>query len=79
MKLNKNKELNEKNKIVNHQEKKILNNDKNLENKKFSRFFYDGRLFFKNSRMPKAQLKEVAKKMNSPGPIKRIPNKSITV
>ena len=41
--------------------------------------FYDGRLFFKNSRMPKAQLKEVAKKMNSPGPINRIPKKSINV
>ena len=34
MKLNKNKEWNEKNKIVNQQERKILNNDKKLENKK---------------------------------------------
>ena len=97
MKLNKNKELNEKNKIVNQQERKILNNDKKLEKKMYytpkvrffmSNFwgavqilqlFYDGRLFFKNSRMPKAQLKEVAKKMNSPGPINRIPSKSIIV
>ena len=79
MKLNKNKELNEKNKIVNHQERKILNNDKKLENKKILQLFYDGRLFFKNSRMPKAQLKEVAKKMNSPGPINRIPKRSMNV
>ena len=79
MKLNKNKELNEKNKIVNQQERKILNNDKKLENKKFSSLFYSGRLFFKNSRIPNTQLKEVAKKINSPGPIKRIPSKSIIV
>ena len=79
MKLNKNKEWNEKNKIVNQQERKILNNDKKLENKKILQLFYDGRLFFKNSRIPKAQLKEVAKKMNSPGPINRIPKRSINV
>ena len=41
--------------------------------------FYDGRLFFKNSRIPKTQLKDVAKKMNSPGPIKRIPKRSMNV
>ena len=79
MKLNKNKELNAKNKIVNLQERKIVNSNKKSWRKNSPAFFYDGRLFFKNSRMPKTQLKEVAKKINSPGPIKRIPKRSINV
>ena len=69
MKLNKNKELNEKNKIVNQLERKIVNKDKKTGEPKFSSFFYDGRLFFKNSRIPITQLKVVAKKINCPGPI----------
>ena len=80
MKLNKNKELKAKNKIVNQQERKIVNNNKKELEKKFSSlFFYDGRLFFKNSRIPITQLKVVAKKINCPGPINWIPSKSIIV